>query len=437
VSKTLEELRVDLARFLGVLFAGTVEAGSDRWIIDIGGLAQHTEADALNGSLAYIRTAGAAAPEDESEWIEDYVPTPHPSAAELISNAGFETAGGGGADVFANWTESAGDGTIAQDAWEMEGDWSCKLTAGPSVNTVVTQTVSVVAGQPYLLKFWHFASDGTAGRYSLLNVAATEMFVLVTELPYLASWQLAEIPFVAPETCDELTLYLYCPDTNGDAVRFDLVSLERCGGIYLSEALTADVEADDAYEVYTVPLSLEQWDDAINQAIDAAWPQVFSREMWETASAEVSAYLLPDDVGDVMEVDVAFKGYYAGMPTETIPRARWRVEGTPGTDLYLHLHGIVPAGGRDLNIYYKGKYARLAAAESSDIDHEYVMLAGAARVYQILANQAGTEVASNRYIQLFNYYSEKAQERRDLLEAEAWAIPLEARKQGERGRRSR
>ena len=33
----------------------------------------------------------------------------------LLLNPGFETAGGGGADIWANWTEAAGDGALANE----------------------------------------------------------------------------------------------------------------------------------------------------------------------------------------------------------------------------------------------------------------------------------------------------------------------------------
>lgn len=67
------------------------------------------------------------------------------------NNGGFETAGGGGADVFGSWTESvAGTSTITDDAVDFDtGAHSCKFTidgAGSAVS--VTQTLLVV-GKTY------------------------------------------------------------------------------------------------------------------------------------------------------------------------------------------------------------------------------------------------------------------------------------------------
>ena len=115
-------------------------------------------------------------------------------------------------------------------------------------------------------------------------------------------------------------------------------------------------------------------------------------------------------------------------------RNLWRVEGLAGTDLVLHLHRIVPAEGRDLNVYYKAKYAELAAAESTSLDAEYLMLAGAARLYHMLAAEAGPQSSSSRYIQLMQYYDSQAQERRDLLEADLMGLPIEARWQRKKGK---
>ena len=56
---------------------------------------------------------------------------------ELLSNPGFETAGGGGADVWGSWTESAGDGALANEvAIVNSGSDAAKVTAGATTNTL-------------------------------------------------------------------------------------------------------------------------------------------------------------------------------------------------------------------------------------------------------------------------------------------------------------
>ena len=427
MAKTLEELRADLGRFIGMFHTGTVDAIADEIIVDGDGLAHITENDALNAGLAYIRTAVGSA-EGESAWIEDYVPPEPSDATELLSNGGFETAGGGGADVFGSWTEVAGDGAIAQDAAiYLFGAKSCKLTSGVLKNTKVYQDIVVVPSTPYRVEIFCYTASTKKASASVIDTGATETFWIESDLATSATgvhFTKYEGFFVTPEYCTAVRLQLGCIQENAEIIYYDGISIEKCGGIYLSEKLSHTLEEDDVYEVYKAPLTLAQWDQTVNDAINAAWPQVFSRELWETPASGVAEYSLPDDARDVLEVAVAFRDQYLGYPTESLPRQTWRIEGTPGTDLQLHLHRIVPSTGRDLNVYYKGKYAELAAGESTDLDPEYLMLAGAARLYHILAAEAGTQAASGRYLQLFNYYDEQSQERRDLLEVRLLGLPV-------------
>ena len=46
-------------------------------------------------------------------------------ATNLVLNPGFETAGGGGADIWANWTEAAGSGTLANATSGMHNGADC------------------------------------------------------------------------------------------------------------------------------------------------------------------------------------------------------------------------------------------------------------------------------------------------------------------------
>lgn len=77
MSKTLEELRADLARDAQLFFTGAASAGGavgpPSTIIDTLGLgALFTETGALISGLAYIREAGGTAPEEESAWVVGY-----------------------------------------------------------------------------------------------------------------------------------------------------------------------------------------------------------------------------------------------------------------------------------------------------------------------------------------------------------------------------
>ena len=87
---------------------------------------------------------------------------------ELIANGNFEIAGGGGADIWASWTETVGDGTLTNvTADHKEGANCCGQTAGATFNTLIYQNVTVVAGQAYRLTFWSkdMSTETAAGNH--------------------------------------------------------------------------------------------------------------------------------------------------------------------------------------------------------------------------------------------------------------------------------
>src|SRR3972149_3921648 len=55
---------------------------------------------------------------------------------EHLANGGFETAGAGGADVWGSWTETAGDGALANETTLVHGGAdAAKSTAGATDHT--------------------------------------------------------------------------------------------------------------------------------------------------------------------------------------------------------------------------------------------------------------------------------------------------------------
>ena len=87
---------------------------------------------------------------------------------ELLSNEGFETAGGGGLDIWADWTESASDGALANEVGIVHGgDDAAKVTAGATMDTRVYQDVTVTAGKMYRFLVWTYGDGTNSGRYRL------------------------------------------------------------------------------------------------------------------------------------------------------------------------------------------------------------------------------------------------------------------------------
>lgn len=86
---------------------------------------------------------------------------------ELYANVGFETAGGGGADVFANWTETtAGTSAIVRDtADKHSGAASCRFDVDPGsdIAQVSGATIPSIAGMLTFNSMWAKTSAGQYG----------------------------------------------------------------------------------------------------------------------------------------------------------------------------------------------------------------------------------------------------------------------------------
>lgn len=140
-----------------------------------------------------------------------------------LLNGGFETPGAGGADIWASWTESVGDGALANEtSLQRTGDDACKATAGATANTYVKQAMSVVAGKRYIITFWTRGDETYAGRYKVYDVSgAADILDLRTTGVVGATYTQITAMFTAPTGCSSIELYLYCPATNGGIAYFD------------------------------------------------------------------------------------------------------------------------------------------------------------------------------------------------------------------------
>lgn len=130
------------------------------------------------------------------------------SQTNLLLNSGFETSGGGGDDVFADWTETKVDGTIAKDTSVYHlGAASCKLTEGASYLTRIEQTRNVTAGQGYTVTLWT-RGDGTyAGRYYVWDNQHANMIVSWTSTGVTGTtWTKVVFSFVPPSGCTSVNI---------------------------------------------------------------------------------------------------------------------------------------------------------------------------------------------------------------------------------------
>ncbi|MDQ1307672.1 MAG: hypothetical protein QG671_3505 [Actinomycetota bacterium] len=153
---------------------------------------------------------------------------------ELLTNAGFETAGGGDPDFFGTWTEYAGTGTIADEGSLVNaGSHAAKLTAGTSYNTYIYQAATVTAGKQYTVTFYTRTGDtAAAGRYKIYDASNSADIVALASTG-IAATTYAKMTrvFTAPAGCSSVRIYLYCPATNGKIAYFDTVSVLQAASL--------------------------------------------------------------------------------------------------------------------------------------------------------------------------------------------------------------
>lgn len=151
----------------------------------------------------------------------------------FIVNPGFETAGEGGADVFAGWTEGAGDGAIADETTIVHsGSHSCKLTGGASNNCRIWYihyvSLDIYKGKQFTFKFWTRGDGTNAGQWRVYDVThAAYIRTLVSTGVTGTEWTEVTGTFTVPSGAGTIEFWttFWCPSTNGGVAYFDDYSL--------------------------------------------------------------------------------------------------------------------------------------------------------------------------------------------------------------------
>lgn len=158
-----------------------------------------------------------------------YFLSPLDSAAELMANGGFETAGGGGADIWSGWTENAGDGALANEVGNVHaGVDAAKITTGAGNNTLIFQDITVKAGIDYRLSFYTEGDGSTEGRYVIYDLTNSANITALTGTGVPGtSYTLVEDEFTTPAGCVSIRIGFRAGATNADIAYFDAVSLLR------------------------------------------------------------------------------------------------------------------------------------------------------------------------------------------------------------------
>ena len=165
----------------------------------------------------------------------------------LIANGNFESAGGGGADVFQNWNE--GTGVSSSGSSPHGGAVCCQITSdgvqddeGHFTNAYIRQNVNIQAGHQFRLTWWHRGSGSDAGWYSVRNPNAPTGWP-VSPRPAgwpMTDWYQRSVVFSGPSQGEAL-IYFYPPPTNGNQAGYDDIELlEKTEVVYDTPWATND-----------------------------------------------------------------------------------------------------------------------------------------------------------------------------------------------------
>jgi len=187
---------------------------------------------------------------------------------------------------------------------------------------------------------------------------------------------------------------------------------------------TAVVGAGDTYEVYKSALSLDEIDEAINQAIRDAWPEVWDPEQvtWTVGVGGEDNHDVGGESGAEPDelVDLWLQDSNVGGGWQWMPRSMWRYV----KDSQLVYFERTLAENVDVRALNKVIYEELAATESTTLDEGYLMAAAKYHLYEALAASTGAGHDISHYLDLMNYWGKVAGERKQALALHLERLPV-------------
>ena len=244
----------------------------------------------------------------------------------LLANGGFETAGAM-PPVFLNWSDNLGDGAIANEGIIVhEGADAAKLTGGPTVNTYIYSSNSVVVpGERYRVRFWTRGDGANAGRFYLWDVTN---WAAITDMASTgvtgAAYELVEVEFTAPAGCVNARVYFRCPPVNGGIAYFDGVEVHAArrafdgleGSVVVLHQIPAAAWTDG---VKRAAFQMQVDNSNLVQLRKAAANNTFEME-WQGNGSQIIVTQDPFSDTDVMRhglgwsvTDDMVTGYYNGV----------------------------------------------------------------------------------------------------------------------------
>jgi hypothetical protein len=160
------------------------------------------------------------------------------TGTNLVANPGFETAGGGGLDVYDTWHEV----DIPVDtALSHSGTHAVQLSLTASVH----QHITVVPGNAHTLTFWAAGDAIYHGNYSVYDVTNAAYIIPLKSTAVISTTyhQITE-EFVTPAGCVEVIVALFASGMPASISRFDdveLVSTEPGADVDKSADVLSDI----------------------------------------------------------------------------------------------------------------------------------------------------------------------------------------------------
>ncbi|MBI9087510.1 MAG: hypothetical protein JEZ11_28230 [Desulfobacterales bacterium] len=150
------------------------------------------------------------------------------SATNLITNGGFETAGAGGADVFAGWIEDIDGGSISDETGIVHyGSHSCKLTS-VGTYTRINKEVTVSPLEYYVLSAYIYDDGSHPGRIQIYDITNSALVASYESMNIVGTtYTRFNYVFQAPAGCAAIRAGYTCPDTSTASVYIDDVELRQ------------------------------------------------------------------------------------------------------------------------------------------------------------------------------------------------------------------
>lgn len=248
-----------------------------------------------------------------------------------LLNGGFETPGGGGADIWANYAETAGDGALANEVVIVhQGNDSAKMTSGVTSNTNVFGDAMVsIPGAVRRFRFFTYGDGVNAGRYAVYDITNGAYIIPITSTGITAAaWGMVAAQYTVPVGCISVRVEYWCPPVNGGVCYFDAGEVRGMDG-FLGDQGTVIVPAQVA--------NVGVWTDGVSRylfvvGVGANNYITFNKSNVPNTigfSYSADGVLLSQTTGGLFNTDFAFYSITWDMSAGATGEVRYFIDGIP------------------------------------------------------------------------------------------------------------